>query len=281
MEQLTILEVFRQKMAFISEPQDIDYNSRKYHEYKARQWNETRIDSEDGIECPLCGNKGTLARVIEIEGFFYDNEDIPCSCMARRRAAHNLDRSGMKSAIENCGKYETNYDWQRTIHAKAVMFVKQLLDDSIEDKARCFYIGGQAGAGKTLICTLMCKTLIEKGYPLIYKKWVALMEELTDYRNERRRELLEELAKVDVLYLDDLLKPCGGGNYTRQELRATFELLDRRYCLPSAVTLISSELTLAQVEKLDMATARRIRDMARGQFHIDVSPDINKIYRPY
>lgn len=266
--------------ACTSEPQDIDYNSRKYHEYKARQWNETRIDSEDGIECAACGNKGTIAVVKEVDGIFYD-EDIPCECMARRRAARNLEKSGMKSAVENVGRYEVKNAWQKLIHDKALQFVRQLTDKSAPDTARCFFIGGQSGSGKTHISTLICRALIEQGYPLIYRKWTELVDELNDFKNEQRGDTFKQVTEIDVLYMDDVFKPCGGTNYTRQELRTTFEILDRRYCSPSAVTLLSSELTLAQIERLDMATARRIRDMARGQYHIDISPDVSKIYKPY
>ena len=172
----------------------------------------------------------------------------------------------MKDAIENVGQFVATEDWQKVILQKARGFVAQT-------QATCFFIGGSSGSGKTHISTLICRTLMERGHSLLYRKWIEVMRELTDYRNEQRGELFKELTEIEVLYLDDVFKPSGAAPDPR-EVRATFEIVDRRYTQPNKITLISSELTLGKIRAVDIATARRIEELAgSGAFVVNVGED--------
>lgn len=249
--------------------------TKKRLEREAAAFNKAVIEPKDGIFCSLCGNKQSVARVIPQMGQRSDGseyvrnwyvQDELCACVKKRNEMIKLKRSGMKDAIENAGKFVADEDWQKVILQKARGFVAQT-------QATCFFIGGSSGSGKTHISTLICKTLIERGHALIYRKWVEVMRELTDYRNEQRGELFAELIGVEVLYLDDVFRPTGAAPDPR-EVRATFEIIDRRYIQPKKITLISSELTLGKIRAIDIATARRIEELAgNGAFVVNVGED--------
>lgn len=249
--------------------------TKKRLEQEAAAFNNAVIEPKDGIFCNLCGNKQSVARVIpqmskRSDGTEYVRnwyvQDELCACVQKRNEAIKLKKSGMKDAIENVGQFVATEDWQKVILQKARGFVAQT-------QATCFFIGGSSGSGKTHISTLICRTLMERGHSLIYRKWLEAMRELTDYRNEQRGELFKELTDIEVLYLDDVFKPSGAPP-NPHEVRATFEIIDRRYISPKKITLISSELTIDQIERVDYATARRIEEMAgNSEFVTNIGKD--------
>lgn len=104
-----------------------------------------------------------------------------------------------------------------------------------------------------------------------------MVDKMTDFHNEDKNRLLEDVTGVKVLYIDDLLKPSGGA-FSSREVRATFDMIDRRYVKRDSITVISSELTLEQIRGIDEATARRIDEMA-GEYVLNIKKDPNKIYR--
>lgn len=233
------------------------FRSKEYMEKQAAKYNAAVIEPKDGIFCNLCGNKQTVARVIQGWGGNWYVQDELCACVQKRNAALKLRKSGMQETVENTGEFITAEDWQRILRQKALDFVGQ-------NKTSCFFVGGPSGTGKTHISTLICRTLLERGHAVQYRKWTEIVRELTDYRNEQRGELFKELTDIEVLYLDDMFKP-NGGNPDPREVRATFEIIDRRYMQPKKITIISSELTTPDITRIDPATSRRIIEMCGGE----------------
>ncbi|MBR1750016.1 MAG: ATP-binding protein [Ruminococcus sp.] len=247
-----------------------DYFNREYYERRARAFNSARVPSTDGIECDICGNKELIQYVLEEDGRFYEQCEL-CACVERRNAKRKIAKSGLEKNIDETGEYEVHNEWQKVIKAKADKFVTQ-------NKDRCFYIGGQSGAGKTHISTLISKKLMEEGKPLLYCKWTELMDKLNNWNNELRDSLYDDVTTIKVLYLDDFFKPIGSNPYTRAEIRTTFEIIDRRYVNSDLITIISSELTSDRINAIDTALARRIIEMA-GEYITDISNDTSKIFR--
>lgn len=246
------------------------YRTREYFEERAKAFNASRVAARDGIDCSICGNKGLVQYVLELNGRFYE-QCQQCACVAQRQARKKIDKSGLKDAIDETGEYECKYDWQRIIKNKADKFITQT-------EKRCFFIGGQSGAGKTHIATLIAKQLMMQNKSLLYHKWTELIKALNDFNNDQADELYRQVTKVKVLYLDDVLKPSGGTQYTRPEIRTTFEIIDRRYVNKDCITILSSELTSDKINRIDTATYRRIEEMA-GEFVIDIGEDAGKIFR--
>lgn len=246
------------------------FKTREYYEKRAKMFNASRVKPTYGIDCSICGNKGMIQYVLEQNGSFYE-QCQQCACVDQRLAIKRMKKSGLENAIEELEEYECKYDWQKIIKGKADKFINQ-------DSARCFFIGGQSGAGKTHISTIIAKELMMQGNALLYHKWTELVRQLNDYDNPNADELFKQVTKVKVLYLDDVFKPSGGTQYSKGEIRATFEIIDRRYVNKDCITIISSELTSDKINRIDMATYRRIEEMA-GEFVIDIGEDAGKIYR--
>lgn len=248
--------------------------SEKWARAEAEKYNALKVEPEDGIYCNICYNREMIAKAVRGEGQWRNTwyiEHMYCSCVKKRAALAKRKASGMEDAINSVGEFTTNEEWQAAILAKAKIFTAQT-------KQRCFFIGGQSGSGKTHISTLICKELIELGHALLYKKWVDIIEKLADYHSEDRDKLLDEITNIKALYIDDLLKPTGGA-FNSREVRATFDMIDRRYTKRDSITVISSELTIEQIRKVDEATARRISEMAGDTFAINVGKDASKIYK--
>lgn len=224
----------------------------------------------DGFYCPKCKNKRLIGYLEYYDGMWYQMTR-PCECQQTLKNLAAIKASGLQGDIPRLDTFEANEDWQKDVLIKAKAF--------IEDKdARCFYIGGQTGAGKTHLCSGIAWELMHKGKSLRYFCWAKEAAKLTDFANQSRFERIDELSKVDVLYIDDLLKPTTGTKYTTPELRLAFELIDEVYRNHEKKIIISSEIYLRELAQIDEATAGRIAEMA-GQYRITIDKDVKKNYR--
>lgn len=242
---------------------------------KQCRWDNERtgdLDKTDGYDCKICKNKGYTA-VISDEYGYETVVHKSCECQKIRKSIRIMQKSGLKDSLKRFDQFIVSQDWQRLIKETAMDFVKQ-------DGARCFYIGGQSGAGKTHICTAISREYMLRAKPLLYVMWLTEIDRLKSYEDfEDRTSRMKELTEIDVLYIDDFFKPCGKQPLSRGDIAKTMELIDRRYKSPDKITIISSELTLGEVAAVDQATAGRIFEMAKGEFALDIPKGIDKNFR--
>lgn len=249
--------------------QTYDFNSKWYAMKECDSFNGASLPpTEDGFFCPKCKNKRLIGTIEFIDGIYYQST-IPCECQERFKAKKSMKASGL-TVVKELDKFKADEEWQKIIKQKAKNYLKQ-------SENRCFYIGGQSGAGKTHICSGIAWEMAKKGKTLLYFSWADEASQLTTYSNEARFDRLNELAKVDLLYIDDFLKPHGEG-YNRAEIGLAFDIIDRRYRDKSKSTIISSELTIQKLVNVDQATAGRIVEMA-GEFIANINADPKKNYR--
>ena len=133
-----------------------------------------------------------------------------------------------------------------------------------DHNGRRFFIGGQAGAGKTHICTALVGQLIQKGYGAKYMLWKDESAKLKRVMHESAQyeRLLQELKSVPVLYIDDFFKTSvnSEGNKTpptQGDINLAFEILNYRYN-QDRITIISSEMTIKEIIACDEAVGSRI-----------------------
>ncbi len=230
---------------------------------------EGSLDEVDGYNCIICKNKGYLYRI--------EGDSIvasKCLCMTTRKSIRLLRKSGLSNSIKSFDDFETNKSWQAELKKKAMLFAGN------NNKQTCFFVGGQSGAGKTHICSAIAKAFIEKGIETRYVIWVSTIEKLTNYNDPDRIDLMENLSTVKVLYIDDFLKPLGKEkSYTSREIQKTFDLIDRRYKIGDVITIISSELGIDDVNRIDQALAGRIVEMASRDFVITIAKNPDNNYR--
>lgn len=245
----------------------------------ADAWNREAgtLDQEDGYDCQECHNKGSIWTVGQGPDGRWTTFSSPCKCMTIRRTIKRMKRSGLKNIIKEYtfDKFEATEPWQQTIKAAAEEYAKA--------PAGWFFIGGQSGAGKTHICTAICREFLLAGREVKYMLWrddvVKIKQVVNDF--EQYRKVMDPYKKVDVLYIDDLFKtgkgPDGAPQHpTQADINAIFEILNGRYNDPKKLTIISSECTINDIVNIDEALGGRIYERARV---FNLKPDKRRNYR--
>ena len=101
-------------------------------------------------------------------------------------------------------------------------------------------ISGPTGVGKTWLACALAHKACREGYSALYARIPRLLQELDVGRADGRyAKVMRQLAKIDVLVLDD----WGLATLTDQHRRDLLEILDDRYNLRA--TLITSQLPVS------------------------------------
>lgn len=219
-----------------------------------------------GLECPICRNKGRVMRLVY--GYKVVSE---CECMAARRSMDRLGKSGLGELLEKCTfeSYQTPLPWQQA--AK-----KLAMDYSKHPGGRWFVAAGCSGGGKTHLCTAICKALMDAGMETRYMLWVDESRRLKAFSNDdaQFQHLIRPLKTVRVLYIDDLFKPrTEEDKYTGKRFKVTataadislaFEIINTRSITRDRITVISTELSLDEIMKMDAALGSRLYQSSKG-----------------
>lgn len=167
--------------------------------------------------------------------------------------------------------YKAWEPWQHHILAEAHAYAN--------NPHGCFFIGGQVGCGKSHICTAIVNQLMSSGRAARYMIWNDEITSIKQAVNDAEiyEGLMIAVKKADILYIDDFFKVSRGCSVTSADINATFKIINYRYNedLP---TIISSELSIAEIIGIDEALGSRIAEMTRGR-EIYISTDPSKNYR--
>ena len=229
-----------------------------------------------GPPCPKCHNKG---RVMFLRDGYKTIRE--CECMAARKSLHRMDKSGLGELLERCTfeSYQTRFPWQETAKKMALDFAKC-------PSGRWFVASGCSGGGKTHLCTAICKRLLEAGMAVQYMLWVDESRRLKAFVTDDAayQRMMGSYKTVKVLYIDDLFKPrTEEDKYTGNRFRVTataadislaFEIINSRTLRPNLITIISTELSLDDIMKMDTALGSRIYKASKG-YYLYLSGDKN------
>lgn len=250
------------------------WEQKKADDYNAEAGN---LNEQDGYDCPICKNKGDLMRV-EVIGGWPRPKFRECKCMAMRYTIARMKRSGLQNIITDCtfDKYEELDPWHTSVKKRAKEYAA--------NPSGWFFMGGQSGAGKSHLCTAICRSFLLRGERLQYMMWVddsAKLKGIVNEGDEYVREV-DRFKKSPVLYIDDLFKVQNDngqnrGKPTSADVRLAFEIINFRV-VSKLPTIISSEFTLSELVDIDQAVAGRIAELA-GFNAINITPDISKNYR--
>ncbi len=248
------------------------------------QWQVDGFNSGEGDEqekavydCPICRNRTRNARLVELPNGKWDYRVADCKCVETRRSIRRMERSGLKNIIRDytLDKFVAAEPWQKHI--------KQAAKDYAEHPDGWFFIGGQSGAGKTHICTAICREFLLQGRQVVYMLWREEVVKLKGVANdpEQREPLMDRLKDAQVLYIDDLFKTgksADGGMQqpTPADINIAFELLNHRYNDPTKLTIISGECTADELLRIDEAVAGRIIERSTV---LNIAPDRSRNYR--
>jgi DNA replication protein DnaC len=175
----------------------------------------------DGWECPECAGAGVVRRVGE-DGYPVVG---PCGCRAFSRRMELFNRAGVPGlfADSRLDTFAPRTDSQGDGWKAARELVR-----SYPLERRGLVMLGPVGVGKTHLAAAIVRELtLEKGVPCLFCDFVQLLHDLkaTYERREGSAALLEPLARVEVLVIDDL----GKGRGTDWELDVLDDLVSRRY----------------------------------------------------
>lgn len=207
---------------------------------------ETKSCKEGEVNCPKCGNKRYIEK-LDSNGFWVTQI---CSCTCKNARNYALIKNGFDKTWDD---YTVNEYWQSEILKKAKAFVST--------EKEWFYVGGQSGAGKTLICTIIGNELIKRKRAVLKINWSDFIQRvknsLMDKDIKKFEAYLKRAQTYDVLYIDDLCK-----TYSEADLNYLFQIINYRYA-NGKQTFISSERDIAQLHKIDEAIAGRIIERTR------------------
>lgn len=216
-------------------------------------------------KCSKCNDTGYYRK--KIDG--YDTV-CECECLAEIKIKRELQRSGLKSLLDNNIKdFKVKYPHQKNMKQMAIEYVKS-------DSRDWFVMLGASGSGKTMLCSAVAKTLIKKGLKTRYVVWTSFTKELNAlmFQGEKAdARALDKYKQIPVLYIDDFLK----GRSTEYNLTVAFDLLNYRV-INKLPTIISSEFTMKELLNIDEAVAGRINESASG-YVMEVPKGANTNYR--
>ena len=240
-----------------------------------RDWEQARVDSfntsygtrneEDGHECKLCRNKAIIAHLEDRPDGSFRMVYTSCKCEEIRRSIMRMKRSGLKDIIKDYtfDKFIASEPWQKSIKEAAMEYAK--------DPHGWFFLGGQSGAGKTHLCTAICREFLLEGKRVMYMLWrdeiVKIKSAAMD--SEELTNILQKYKTTDVLYIDDLFKTGKDKDNSIQkptvaDINYAFEIINYRYNNPSLLTIISSELTEDELLDIDEAIGGRIYERSKS-----------------
>lgn len=214
------------------------------------------VGSLRGYDCPLCLNRGYSFYIGE-GGYVTSKE---CSCMAIRKNLERVDKSGLSSMIDmyTFSTWTAEEQWQKDGGNAAWLYARK--------PTGWFFCCGSPGTGKTHLCTAICNELMGKGLSTKYMLWrdeaVKAKSIITESAGYQR--LVEPLKRVKALYVDDLFKTKTGVDPSPGDVNLAFEVLNARYCNPNLITIISTELTIDELIRIDPAFGSRIYERSKG-----------------
>lgn len=252
---------------------------REYEQFKVDGLNNTvgKRNEEDGYNCAICKNKGYVFKLVDWGNDNFSHVAADCKCAEIRKSIMRMKRSGLKDIIKDYtfDKFVANEPWQKTIKNAAMEFAKK--------PDGWFFLGGQSGAGKTHLCTAICREFLLSGRGVQYMLWrddiTRIKAAVTD--SAEYSKLIDKYKKADVLYIDDLFKtgkaPDGSTlKITGADINVAFEIINFRYNNPALITIISSELSEDDLVEIDEAIGGRIYERAKT---FSIAKDRNKNYR--
>ncbi len=248
----------------------------EHTQHQCDAMNKTAGELED-YDCPKCKNKGVIYFVGE-DGEIKCRE---CSCMAIRASMARIRNSGLQNLLDlyTFDRFEAEAPLQRLMKSSAEKYLE-------DENGGWFFIGGQSGAGKSHICTAIAGELLRRGKAVRYMLWKDESTKIKATINDEDKydRLIAPLKTVPVLYIDDLFKPVYDDRGMRRQpnpgdISLAFEIINSRYIAgPRGTTIISSEWTMNDLQRVDPATAGRIFQRAQN-YCLSIAPGKDRNYR--
>lgn len=193
-----------------------------------------------------------------------DKYSIPCKCVKNDRMNKLLKSSEITDEFKKLGfgNFQTGGKPQSIIDAYETSY--EYFCNFIENKSKkqnSIALLGNPGSGKTHLLTAVSNNLMRK--QLVAVLYFPFVEGFDDLRDDfdLLKQKLEHMKTIDVLFIDDLFKPVNGKpRASKFEIEKMYAVINYRY-LNKKPILVSSELTVDELIKVDEALGTRIYEM--------------------
>ena len=205
-------------------------------------------------ECDKCRDTG------------YDGINL-CSCAKKQLIMESYKASGMYKLITTQSFENFSLDVYKTSELKAYMSSirtsaeKYAVDFNPETSPSLFFVG-DTGLGKTHISSAIAKTVLDKGYSVVYETAPNMMIQLEKEHFDRSAgsDNTDKYMTCDLLIIDDL----GAEYITKVNLSFLYNIVNTRI-LNHLPMIISTNLTPTELEK---RYERRMSSRFMGDFTV-------------
>lgn len=251
-------------------------NIDEYELDKMQRYNATigHLNDLDGIDCPLCLNRGDIADFRKVNGMWREIFNT-CKCKPVRIAKVRIMESGLSKQLDTCTfeSYKAESDFQTRMKNGAMHFASAPYSDS------WLFMGGAVGSGKTHLCTAVCSALLKAGIAVKYMDWDSesktILGSLPDYA--AFENAVKPYKDCQCLYIDDLFKMGKNAVPGDPMIRLAFEIINYRYSR-QLKTIISCEHLLDELIAIDAGLGSRIAQSA-GKYVFSVARNDGRNYR--
>ena len=221
------------------------------------------------IKCEMCGDVGY--RIYWQDGYQYAEE---CDCLPRIQSEAKMKQAGVNREM-TFDNWVSDWDYQIEMAAKAWEFA-----DGGYLSGQWLFVGGQAGCGKTHICTAVVNKLLQTNIGCRYMTWRDEAVQLKALVNEQQEyhARLMELCNAPVLYIDDFWKTQKGMKPTQADVNLAFQIINARYQDKKWTTIISCEYSTEELMAIDEAVGSRIHERSKA-YRVYIEQDATKNYR--
>ncbi|WP_261133045.1 DnaA ATPase domain-containing protein [Bacillus sp. Marseille-Q3570] len=199
---------------------------------------------------------------------WHDRFSEKCSCIKQRNIEMLLQSSEITESFRQNNFKNFVIQGKDQMIKDAYQCAKEYILDFMDiqtTRRNSIALLGQPGAGKTHLLTAISNHLmIDKQVSVLYFPYVEGFDDLkNDF--EKLEGKMERMKKTYVLFIDDLFKPIGKNRKPRAtewQIEKIYSLVNYKY-LNNLPILISSELTIDELEAIDEALGSRIYDMCK------------------
>lgn len=204
--------------------------------------------------CERCGGTGWITVYHNMQPM-----KMRCPmCRAERDKAELLAKSGVN--LEDYNRFTIESFRADTPEAEMMKSAAvQYLRGHNWKKGLGFF--GASGTGKTHICIAVLQAMGTPHRYWEYRHEIQPIKAFMYHDNEKYEALINEAAKAENLYIDDLFQGAWlHGELSQMDNQIMFEIINRRY-LNKMPTFFSSNSTMSQMRAANEALASRIYDM--------------------
>lgn len=224
-------------------------------------------EEKENKACPKCN--GTFWVQGENKGY------SRCSCFKEERNKRLWQKFGVNlEDIKTLDEYKVINKTTSVIKSGAVYYTSS--HKKIKGtRENSFAVLGQSGSGKSHITIAIGERLIREGIEVVYMPYIegmrllkSLAQDYEAYTNELNRFIKAEVLIIDDLFKDKVRNGKIIGTLTEVDMKHIYPILNYRY-VNKLSTIYSSELCISEIEELDEAIGRRIRE-ACGRYMFNI-----------